>query len=112
MDKQSNKIDQLFQAALHSEPDLGDQMFTDAVMQRVGKVSSVSLMTARKEKAILWLAGMLGALFAVSLFPVAEFVELLTVFTSGVTLPKLGFVTLLISVLTFSAYWVVETDAI
>jgi hypothetical protein len=112
MNRQSDNIERLFQAARQTEPDLSDQVFADAVMQRIGKPAAVSSVPAGKQKIILWLAGMLGVFLAVSLFPASEFMQLLTLFTAGVTLPVIGFITLITSALAFSAYWVVEVDGI
>jgi hypothetical protein len=112
MSKQSVNIEQLFQVVRNNEPDLSDITFTSGVMRRVNKMSTVTSSAGKKQIVILWLAGLLGFVLAGSLFPVAEFIELLTVFSGGVTLPKVGFMTLVISALAFSGYWITETDSV
>ena len=112
MSKQSVNIEQLFQVVRNNEPDLSDIAFTAGVMRQVNKMSTVTSSAGKKQTVVLWLAGLLGFVLAGSLFPVAEFIELLTVFSSGVTLPKIGFITLIISTLAFSGYWITETDSV
>jgi len=110
--KQSHDIERLFQAARQAEPDLSDSVFTDAVMHRIACKTAVAPMAAWQKKVILWCAGLLGALLAVSLFPTTELVEILTAFTGGITLPVIGSIALIAGVMSFSAYWVVEADGL
>ncbi|MBN1379360.1 MAG: hypothetical protein JXA04_08995 [Gammaproteobacteria bacterium] len=138
MNKQSDNPEALFRAARQTEPDLSDQAFADAVMQQISKTSANQAMTARQKNIILWLAATLGVLIAGSVFPINEIFSLITngvtvvygflvvssafltteftgffsMLVSGVTLPVISFIALMISTMAYSAYQVVEADGI
>lgn len=113
MNRQLDNIERIFQITRDSEPELNNQDFTCAVMQRINDASTTATAVSKKRQTIiLWMATVLGVVTAAGLFPVTEFAELFNAFSNGVTYLQLGFATVVASLLAFSAYWVVEEDGL
>ncbi len=112
MNNQQDKIDKIFERTRSTEPELDNSVFTNRIMQRIDRQEVAVSERMQYQSAILWLAGLIGAILAISLFPVNEFLQLLNTFSDGVTVPQIGAVVLMISAVAYSAFWIAETDSI